>query len=77
MAIAHLAFGPGELKSTKTMSTNNGLQRKSKTGDHHLKPGVNRKRTSSCSNSVTLAMNLILNQERGTKRQTEHIHGHS
>jgi hypothetical protein len=27
---------------TKTMSTNNGLHRKLKTGDHHLNPGVNR-----------------------------------
>ena len=53
------------------------LHRKLKTGDHHLKPGVNQKRTSSCSNSVTLAMNLILSQEWGTKRQTEHIHVHS
>jgi hypothetical protein len=41
------------------------LHRKLKTGDHHvhLKQGVDRKRTSSCSNSVTLAMNLILSQE--------------
>jgi hypothetical protein len=53
------------------------LHRKLKTGDHHLEPGMNRKRTSSCSNSVTLAINLILSQEWGNKRQTEHIHGHS
>jgi hypothetical protein len=53
------------------------LHRKLKTGDHHLKQGVNQKLTSSGSNSVTLAMNLILSQEGGTKRQTEHIHGHS
>ena len=41
------------------------LHRKLKTGDHHLKQGVNRKRTSSCSNSATLAMNMILSQEWG------------
>jgi hypothetical protein len=50
------------------------LHRKQKTGhrDHHLKPGVKWKEPVPAPLNVSLAINPIINHERG-----KHSHGHS
>ena len=69
-------------KRTKTIITNNGRQNTiQKIGYHvhRLKSGLNWKGTNSCSNSVTLAMNLLFKVKNEELRDKLNIfiHGHS